>query len=245
MKAFLLAAGRGTRLRPYTDRLPKCLIPIHGRPLLRIWIDLLMTYGVDDIFINTHHHAGQVERFVKEVQQDVSVSITTGFEKELLGSGGTLLHNRWFVDGCEDFVIAYADNLTRLNLDSMRRAHLDFKQNGAVLTMGLFHTPAPQACGIAVLQENGKIISFVEKPQNPVSRLANAGIYIATKDFFNYTPTQMTPGSGIVDLGFHILPAMVGRMYGYVIPEYLRDIGTVESYYQALKEWHEQGSTTA
>ncbi len=64
MKAFLLAAGQGTRLQPYTNTVPKCLIPIHGRPLLEIWIDLLEHHGVTEVLINTHHLATEVEQFV-------------------------------------------------------------------------------------------------------------------------------------------------------------------------------------
>ena len=59
MKAFLLAAGKGTRLRPYTDNLPKCLMPIQGKPLLEIWIDLFIAHGIDRVLINTHHFAEQ------------------------------------------------------------------------------------------------------------------------------------------------------------------------------------------
>ena len=241
MKAFLLAAGKGTRLRPYTDRIPKRLIPIHGKPLLKIWLELLAFYRVSAVFINTHHHAAQVDRFVEGIEQDFPLAITTGYEKELLGSAGTIVQNRWFVHGCDDFIIAYADNLTRVNLAKMIRAHQGYKQNGAVLTVGLFPTSAPRACGIAVLNRENRIINFIEKPTNPASRLANAGIYIASRDFFNYTFRHASPpDNGVLDLGYHILPALVGRMYGYVIPEYLRDIGTLSSYRRALEEWPQE-----
>ena len=238
MKAFLLAAGEGTRLRPYTDQIPKCLVPIHGKPLLKIWLDLLAAHRVKEVLINTHHHADQVDRFVKGIQNDLPLSIITSYEKKLLGSGGTIMHNRWFVDGCNDFIIAYADNLTCLNLGSMMRAHDHYRRNGAVLTMGLFYTTAPQACGIAVLDPEKKITSFIEKPETPASNLANAGIYIATKDIFDYKPLKTAGRHGnLVDMGYHILPAMIGKMFGYIIREYLRDIGTIQSYYRALKEW--------
>ena len=66
MKTFLLAAGKGTRLRPLTDQIPKCLVPINGKPLLQIWLELLGRHGIEEVLVNTHHHAEQVEAFVKQ-----------------------------------------------------------------------------------------------------------------------------------------------------------------------------------
>ena len=96
--------------------------------------------------------------------------------------------NRSWVEDAEDFIICYADNLTDLDLEAMVRAHKEFRARGAILTMGLFHAPDPKACGIAVLDEVGKIVEFVEKPENPRSDLANAGVYVATKELFDYFP---------------------------------------------------------
>ena len=109
MKAYLLAAGKGTRLKPYTDRHPKCLIPINGTPLLAIWIELLARHGVTEILINTHHHADQVKQFLVRARTEVSMGIRTVFEPQLLGSAGTILQNRRFIAGDPDFIVAYAD----------------------------------------------------------------------------------------------------------------------------------------
>jgi mannose-1-phosphate guanylyltransferase len=94
MKAFLLAAGKGTRLKPYTDSKPKCLIPINGTPLLQIWIDLLARHGVTEVLINTHHHAGQVERFLADCRTRHTMKVLSVHEPQLLGSAGTILQNR-------------------------------------------------------------------------------------------------------------------------------------------------------
>lgn len=239
MKAFLLAAGKGTRLRPYTDSLPKCLIPIHGKPLLEIWIDLLKAHGIDRVLINTHHHAEQVEQAVERLSVQKAIGITTVFEPELLGSAGTLLANRDFVSRSEDFLIAYADNLTDINLSAMVAFHNAHKTTGKVLTMGLFRTPTPAACGIATLDSSHTITAFEEKPEKPESDLANAGIYVATYNVLEECrEVRQHVRTKVFDFGFHVLPRLAGRMSGYEIKEYLTDIGTAESYQRALEQWH-------
>jgi len=238
MKAFLLAAGKGTRLRPYTDTLPKCLMPIQGKPLLEIWIDLFMAHGVDRVLINTHHFADQVAQTAERLTEETTLEIATVYEPELLGSGGTILENRDFIDAGEDFLIAYADNLTDINLSAMAAFHRNQKAAGKLLTMGLFRTAQPKACGIATLDASQTVTGFEEKPENPESNLANAGIYMATYNVLRACgEIRQRVSEKIFDFGFHVLPRLVGKMGGYEIPDYLTDIGTVEAYERALEEW--------
>ncbi len=236
MKAFLLAAGVGSRLRPHTDTTPKCLMPINGVPLLDIWITLLEKHNIREVLINTHHLADQVNAFVQNIQKTRRISITLTHENCLLGSGGTILKNKAFVADEPDFFIIYADNLTDIHLGNMMDFHLDIKNKGGMLTMGLFHAPCPRACGIAELDPDKKIITFIEKPENPSSDLANGGIYITTPEIFNFFP-ESWPENSALDLGFHVLPGLNGRMFGYEITEYLKDIGTIKAYEQACEDW--------
>lgn len=237
MKAFVLAAGKGTRLKPYTNDHPKCLIPIHGKPLLGIWIDLLERHGVDEVLINTHHHADQVEAFLRDYQTNTRMILSTVYEPKLLGSAGTLWRNRKFVAGGNVFVIAYADNLTNLNLTKMVDFHAYISSMGGALTMGLIHAPDPRACGIATLDPGGRIVDFVEKPAYPHSDLANCGVYIANKSLFDYCSPEQHNAGRPLDLGCHVLPRLTGKMYGYPVEDYLRDIGTPQAYRLALAEW--------
>lgn len=237
MIAYLLAAGKGTRLKPYTDTHPKCLIPIHGVPLLQIWIELLERHGVRQVLINTHHHAEQVQAFLSEFQQHTRVVLHSVFEPRLLGSAGTIRQNRDFVAGQEDFIIAYADNLTNLDLTKMIDFHHNFRSMGGVLTMGLIRAPDPRACGIASVDATSRITRFVEKPPNPESDLANGGVYVANRELFDFFPRPEEGATDVLDLGHHILPLLTDRMYGYEIDAYLRDIGTPQAYERALTEW--------
>ena len=238
MKAFLLAAGKGTRLKPFTDKHPKCLIPIHQTPLLAVWIELLARHGVTEVLINTHHHADQVERFLDRARSGTSMEIRTVYEPCLLGSAGTLRRNSRFIADDTDFIVAYADNLTNLNLAKMVDFHQRFRSMGGILTMGLIQAPDPRACGIVTLDEGGRIIRFVEKPQTPESDLANGGIYICGREIFDYLESSHDDANEVLDLGHHVLPRLTGKMFGFpVAPYYLKDIGTPEAYRRALAQW--------
>lgn len=229
MKAYLLAAGLGTRLRPITDTIPKCLVPICGRPLLAWWIDLFSSSGITEVLINTHYLPGPVRDFIKENNRTSAVKLTEVYEDQLKGSAGTIRDNCDFVRGSGDFLIAYADNLTNADLSGMCAFH---KEKKAPLTMGLFHTNNPKGCGIAALDGENHITEFVEKPAEPKSDLANAGIYVATEEVF-----KLIPEEGVCDLGKDVLPSLVGRMYGYEIKDYLIDVGTMPNYEKAQADW--------
>ena len=225
LKAFLLAAGLGTRLRPLTEHTPKCLVPINGKPLMEYWFELFRKYGVDEVLVNTHYLRDQVGAYIKKHNASGELpKVKAVYEAELLGSGGTVKMNEDFVDGEEDFLICYADNLTSANLEKLCKLH---KEKQCILTMGLFRASNPKECGIAELDENGRIVSFIEKPEVPKSNLSNGGIYVVSREIFSYIP------EGFSDFGKDVLPKLVGKMYGSEIEEYLLDIGTPEKYQKA------------
>ncbi len=231
MKAFLLAAGLGTRLRPLTETTPKCLIPIQGKPLMEWWLELFAKHGVTEVLVNTHYLADSVRSFIREWNSSRGIPVVKEFyEETLLGSGGTVAANRDFVGDDEDFLICYADNLTDVDLTAFQEFH---KTHDGVLSMALFHAGRPRECGIAALDENGRIVEFEEKPAQPKSDLANAGLYIARRRLFDYLPQR----NGLLDFGRDVLPKLVGEMYGWQAEGYLLDIGTIENYEKANKEW--------
>lgn len=218
-KAFLLAAGLGTRLRPLTDTTPKCLVPIAGRPLLAYWVDLLEYHGFTDVLVNLHHLPDQVTTFLAGLE--TPMRFTTFYEPELIGSAATVRENRAFA-GEDPFLIVYADNLTAANLSALMAAH---DPTGPLLTMALFETPEPERCGIPEMDASGTVIAFEEKPAAPKSNLANAGLYVADGRLFDLLPTH-TPA----DFGRHVLPGLVGRMRAHRLDASLVDVGTHESY---------------
>ena len=226
MKAFLLAAGHGTRLRPYTDRVPKCLLPIRGIPILEIWLALCRRYGITDVLVNTHAHSSLVKEFVANWRDGVRVSVVD--EQELYGSAGTLAANRAWVEHDDRFWVFYADVLTNTDLAGM----LAFHQPTSVATLGVYAVPDPERCGIATLEADCTISRFVEKPTHPVGNLAFAGLMLGTPELLNCIPSKRG-----TDIAFDVLPRLVGRMRGYKIPQFVLDIGTVENYEAAQNLW--------
>jgi len=227
MKAFILAAGDGTRLRPLTKSVPKCLLPIQGVPLLEIWLNSCKAAGITDVLVNAHAHAQAVRQFAAAQKSGVRVRIVE--EPQLLGSAGTLAENRAFVDKEEAFFLLYGDVLTNVDLRRMLEFH---RHKDLSVTLGVYQAPDPARCGIVTMDRDDVIQKFVEKPTHPESSWAFAGVMIAGQEIFDFVP-----GRRPTDIGFDVLPKMAGRMTGYRISEYLIDIGTPENYEGAQRSW--------
>ncbi len=163
MKALLLAAGLGSRLRPLTETVPKCLVPVRGKPLLAYWCDLLFDAGIDRILINTSWLSEQVEAFVRTSPWSERIDLV--HETELLGTGGTVKMNHAYFGG-EDFLLAHADNLTDFDVERFLAAHRA-RPSGCELTMLAFTTDDPRSCGILELDREGVVQAFHEKVANP------------------------------------------------------------------------------
>jgi len=144
MRALLLAAGLGTRLRPLTRDIPKCLIPIDGKPLLEYWFAMLSLAGVSPLLVNIHHHSDKVRQYID--RSPYGRIVTTVYEEKLLGTGGTLLKNREFF-GSEPLMLVHADNLSLFDVRAFLDSHHE-RPPGCEITMMTFHSPTPQTCGI-------------------------------------------------------------------------------------------------
>lgn len=221
VRALLLAGGLGTRLRPLTETVPKCLIPVAGRAMLDYWCDALRAAGITQALINTHHLPDAVRSYIAGVNAKGGLHLQEAYEPVLLGSAGTVRANRSFMDGADLCVIIYADNLSTIDLSDLVTFHRGHDQP---LTMLLFHTPSPRQCGIATLDASGRVTAFVEKPAEPQSDLANAGLYVV-----DAATWREIADMDAFDFGHDVLPRFVGRMQGYAFDGYHRDIGTPEA----------------
>lgn len=228
VRALLLAGGLGTRLRPLTDTVPKCLIPVGGRPILEYWCDALEEAGIREALLNTHHLPDPVRAYIAQANTRRRLMLTETYEHKLLGSAGTVAANRDWMNKADVCVVIYADNLSTLDLRQMIAFHQNHDQP---MTMALFQTPYPSQCGIATLDTTGRITHFVEKPEAPASDLANAGIYVVDAAAWREIADMQA-----FDFGHDALPAFVGRMQGYAFDGYHRDIGTPEALAQAEKD---------
>ena len=238
LKAFLLAAGRGERLRPLTEATPKCLLPINGTPLLQIWLEHLEHSGIDEVLINSHWLHDKVHDFVEKwSSRRGRMKIILCYEPKLLGTAGTVLaHRQWA--GLSPFFIIYADNLTHFDLQKMLAFH---RKNRQPFTIRIYRGADPKRAGIVCLDENDIVADFEEKPLKPKSDLGAGGIYIADHRIFAYYPRQTEAGRAeVLDLSCHVLPRLTGKMKAYASDEFSMDIGTPDSYAKARKMWREK-----
>jgi mannose-1-phosphate guanylyltransferase len=230
MKAFLLAAGIGSRLRPITDTTPKCMLTINGDCLLDLWLDAFERAGVSEVLINLHHLPHVVLEHV--ALRTRGPSVRTAFEPALLGSAGTLLAHRSWVEDEAMFLVCNADNLTDFELSMLIDAHRAGKE---VATLAVSHSECPQACGVVTVDEAGRMVGYHEKPERPCGDLANAGIYA-----FSPSALDGLAGDPPLDIGYDLLPALAKRAQTVEIDGYFRDIGTPSSYERAQREWRER-----
>ena len=230
MRALLLAAGLGTRLRPLTDSLPKCLVPIRGRPLLDYWLSMLFEGGIEMALVNTHHLAERVAQFIdKRPWRD---QIVLAHEDLLLGTAGTIFQNREFF-GRKPFMVIHADNLSMFDVEAFV-AHHGSRPAGTSLTMMTFDTDAPESCGIVVVDQHGVVREMHEKVAQPPGRRANAAVYIVEPEVIDYIETL---GKPVVDLSTEVLPHFMGRINTFHNTRYHRDIGSPESLRKAEAEF--------
>ena len=266
VRVLLTAAGVGARLRPITDTLPKCLVPIGGRPLLEYWFDAFERAGIRHVLINTHHLPEQVREYIAKKNASGKFEVVETYEPQLLGSAGTITANDRFVPPSssksgnsssnstqakvagEEVLIIYSDNLSNIDLGKFLEYH---RSHADPFTMLLFRAQFPEKSGIAELSGAtaahagtavppafatamcGKVLSFIEKPKQPKSNLANAGLYAMSRSLWHEIA-----GWKAFDIGFDVLPRLVGRMHaiehGPTLAAsgkeaYHRDIGTHES----------------
>jgi mannose-1-phosphate guanylyltransferase len=227
VKAFVLAAGLGTRLRPITDHTPKCMLEVGGELMLDRWIDALGRAGIDEVLINLHHLPEVVRSHVAD--RESLPTVRTVCEPTLLGSAGTLRANRDWIAPDRTFLVCNVDNLTDFDLSLLVSRH---RNSGTMATLAVFRAENPSACGIVDVDDTGRMVGFEEKPAQPRSDLANAGMYA-----FDVSVLEAIVGANPIDIGHHLLPALVGKAQTVLVEGYFRDIGTPAALQMAQDEW--------
>ena len=227
MKAILLAAGFGTRLRPLTDNIPKCLVPIKGKPLLQIWLERLSDADFKEFLINTHYLSNQVNDFIYSSKFKDKCIIK--YEKTLLGTAGTLLSSLNFI-GEDDCMLVHADNYCLADFKEFIRVH-NQRPSYCLMTMMTFRTDNPTSCGIIELDEKKVVIGFHEKVEHPPGNLANGAIYILSSELLKIFKEKYATAT---DFSTEILHHFISKIYTYETNEVFEDIGTHEKYKKYL-----------
>ena len=220
-RALLLAAGLGTRLKPLTDIWPKCLMPIHGRPLLEYWLGILKTAEIDNVLVNTHYFSERVDEFLDQPQ--FVGWVDSAYEENLLGTAGTIKNNTNF---CKDntILLAHADNWTCCNFSDFLNYHHNHRPEGTVMTMMTFICPDPLECGIVELDHDGIVVDFHEKVKSPPSKLANAAVYLIEPEVVKW----ISDHPKVNDFSTEVLPSFLGKIATWNNQEVHRDIGTIK-----------------
>jgi mannose-1-phosphate guanylyltransferase len=222
MRALLLAAGFGTRLRPLTDTVPKCLVPIGGKPLLEIWLERLTAAGIGPFLLNTHYLPEQVEEFVRSSPYRQQVTLVN--EPILLGTAGTLLGNRGFFAG--DGLLIHADNYCLADLRAFVAAHRA-RPRQCAMTMMAFRTSTPDSCGILEVDAQYVVTAFHEKVATPPGNLANGAVYCLSAAMLDEVGKDCPQAT---DFSTEVVPRFMGRILAHETAEVFMDIGTPESY---------------
>lgn len=206
---MVLAAGLGTRLRPLTTRMPKCMIPLGGRPLLEYTIRWLRRYGVTDVVINLHYLPGAVAGHFGD-GAEWGLRITYFEEPQLLGTAGAVKNAASMFDA--PFFIWYGDNLSTCRLDRLWAFH---EAHNAEVTIALYRRPDATQSGIVDLGDGDRVTRFLEKPapDEIFTPWVNAGILVVERSL-----VDAIPADGAVDFGRDVFPALLNRnaaVYGY------------------------------
>ncbi len=243
MKAMILAAGKGTRVRPITYTTPKPMIPILQKPVMEFLVELLRQHGFDQIMVNVSHLANEIENYFRDGQR-FGVEIGYSFEGrivdgelvgEAIGSAGGMKRIQDFNPFFDDtFVVLCGDALIDLDLTEAVRWH---KEKGSIATIVMKSVPREEVSsyGVIVTDETGRVKQFQEKPsvEEAISTNINTGIYIFEPEVLNYIPSGKE-----YDIGGELFPQLVemgAPFYGIAMDFQWVDIGKVPDYWRAIR----------
>jgi mannose-1-phosphate guanylyltransferase len=230
MIALLLCAGLGERLRPITNHVPKCMVPIGGRPLLDFWIENMIGLGVSKIYINTHYLSDVVTAFVEKHNYRDRIELIK--EPTLLGTGGTLKTISNIIED-EEVLLVHADNFCIAAFGKFLQCFKS-RQSHVEIAMMTFRTDIPSSCGIVEVLENGIVNQFHEKVSNPPGDLASGAVFLISSNVVQFVKKQKLK---VFDFSKEIIPQFLGKIISWENTTYHRDIGTPESYQKCLSDW--------
>lgn len=196
MKAIILCAGKGSRLKNLTKLTPKPMLEINGLPILEQNIRLCKDAGIREILINLHHLPDQITDYFNDGSR-FGVEITYSYEEELLGTAGAVKSNEAFFES--DFLVLYGDNYSNYDLKEIINFH---HQKNADLTIAVYSLSDVSQSGIVRLDKHNKVLEFIEKPVNVIDGpvYANMGVYVLSRPLLAMIP------DGFSDFGRDILP---------------------------------------
>ncbi|GIW06718.1 MAG: nucleotidyltransferase [Dehalococcoidia bacterium] len=227
MKAVVMAGGEGSRLRPLTIGRPKPMVQVVNRPCIEHILLLLKRHGITEVIVTLQYLAEQIQDYFGD-GSSLGMHITYSIEESPLGTAGSVgLARNHLTD---TFLVISGDALTDFDLSKIIANH---REKRAEATLTLYSVPNPLEYGVVIINENGAIRQFLEKPSwgEVFSDTVNTGIYVLEPSIFDYIPTDRS-----VDFSADVFPRMLadGRpIFGYVASGYWCDIGSIPEYHRA------------
>ena len=228
VNALLLAAGYGTRLQPLTDGWPKCLMPVHGYPLLQYWLGATREVGAKKVLVNLHYLASKVEAFL--MRPCFSNWVDSIYEPKLMGTAGTI-RAKYSEFADSTLFLVHADNYCQCDFNAFLRYHQTERPRHCLLTMMTFDASVPSACGIVETDELGVVTAFYEKVANPPGNRANGAVYLLEPDVLEWLKEHPEAK----DFSTQVLPSFLGRIATWHNKQVHIDIGTIEALHEAQK----------
>lgn len=224
MKAMILAAGVGSRLDPLTRQLPKPMVPIVNKPVIEHIVELLKEHGFNEIMMNLYHLGDSIREYFGDGSK-CGVKIYYSQEEELMGTAGGVKRVASFFD--DAFIVIGGDDLADFNLTELVNTH---RSKNALATIALAKVDDPSQFGIVLLDEEGRISRFLEKPKETeaFSNTANTGVYL-----FQPEVLDLIPDNEFYDFGKQLFPKLLELnkpFYGSLTDSYWSDVGNIESY---------------
>ena len=220
VRALLLAAGLGSRLKSLTKNWPKCLMPIGNRPLLEYWLETLFAADVREVLVNLHHHSEIVQELLQRPRFKNWVSSV--YEEKLLGTAGTMRANKKFFQDCTTLLV-HADNWCQCDFADFLNYHRKHRPEHCSITMMTFESPTPETCGIVETDAEGVVFAFHEKSNNPPGNLANGAVYLLEPEVLKWI--EEIPD--IRDFSTEALPHFMGSIATWNNYGIHRDIGAL------------------
>src|SRR4051794_664234 len=227
MRAMVMAAGLGTRLRPLTYEVPKPMVPVANRPIMEHILALLPRHGFSEVIANLHWFPETIRNRFGD-GSGLGLELTYSYEEELMGTAGGVRNVSSFF-GDEPFLVMAADALTDIDLAALRAAH---DANGGIATLAVRSVPNVSEFGVIIAGSDGRIQGFQEKPDpaEALSDLANCMIYMLEPEIFDYFPDKHS-----VDFALDVFPTLLENdvpFHVHTIDSYWNDVGSLPEYIQ-------------
>lgn len=230
MKAMILAAGLGTRLKPITNKIPKALVEINKKPMLQLLIERLISFGIEDMIINIHHFAEMILQFLKE-KNDFGINIEISDERDLLlDTGGGVKKASWFFENDEFFLVHNVDAFTNIDLTKLIDKHI---AANAVATLSvkeressrkLLFNNQNELCGWKNIRTGEEKI--VKSVQNNIDEFAFSGVQLMNRKCFDLMPDKKV--FSLID--FYLSAVKTNKISGFVHNEdYFVDLGKIKN----------------